>query len=782
MLPRTSLILLLLLAFGAMTAYLVSPLGADPAKPQPTSTEPSFSRDIQPLLVKHCYSCHAGAKPKGGLALDKHKDESFIIKHKDVWDLVVQNIRGGTMPPEGKPKLTAAEIELLAGWIEKKIASVDCRGLRNPGRVTIRRLNRAEYNNTIRDLVGVQFQPADDFPADDVGYGFDNIGDVLSLPPIMLEKYLAAAERIMATAFAPTPGPAATGVQHFEGKSLETTLSDADRNGAKSLHSNGEVFANANFPKAGEYILRVRAFGQQAGNEPCKMALRYRGKDVAVLDVPNSQDRPRRFETRFQAEGGRHRVAAAFLNDYYKPDDPDPKQRDRNLIIQFLEVEGPLGEPVPNLNEIGKRLVVVQPGNGVSKREAAQQVITRFATRAYRRPVQPAEVQRLLALYDMAEQSGEPFEKGIQLALTAVLVSPHFLFKVELDRPAQRPDGSYLISEFELATRLSYFLWSSMPDDELFGLAEQGRLRKELEAQVKRMLLDPKSSALVENFAGQWLQLRSLKTIQPDPDLFPEFDEALRSAMIRETELFFQEIVKEDRSVLEFLDADYTFVNERLARHYGLRGVRGSQFRKVALSGEQRGGLLTQASILTVTSNPTRTSPVKRGKWILENILNTPPPPPPPDAGELSEDKEVVLKGSLRQRMEQHRSNPTCASCHQRMDPIGFAFENYDAIGTWRTRDGNFEIDPSGVLPSGERFANPKELKRILLARDDLFRKCLADRLLTYALGRGLESYDKCAVDDIASAVAKDGNRFGRLVLEIARSEPFQWRRGPQTP
>jgi hypothetical protein len=611
-----------------------------------------------------------------------------------------------------------------------------------------------------------------------VGYGFDNIGDVLSLPPIMLEKYLAAAERIMAATMTSTRERA--GLQHFEGKTLDCTLKDTERSGVKGLHSNGEVYAVATFPKSGEYILRARAYGQPAGKELPKMALRYDNKEAQVVEVPNIEGKPRTYETRIKAQSGKHKVAAAFINDYYNPDDPDPKQRDRNLYVLFLEVEGPVDQPSLALGESGRKILIAQPGDGLSKREAARKVIAEFAKKAYRRPVTKEEVERLLRLFDMSEKNGESYEKGIQLALTAVLVSPHFLFRIELDRPATRPDGSYQINDFELATRLAYYLWSSMPDEELFALAEKGTLRKDgnLEAQIKRMLKDDKAFALVENFAGQWLQLRSVRTIQPDPELFSGFDEALRTAMIKETELFFQEIVKEDRSILEFLDADYTFVNDRLARHYGIPSVRGSQFRKVTLTGEQRGGLLTQASILTVTSNPTRTSPVKRGKWILENILNTPPPPPPPDAGELSEDKEVVLKGSLRQRMEQHRAKPTCASCHQRMDPLGFAFENYDAIGAWRTKDGTFDIDPAGVLPSGEKFKNPKELKKILQGRDDLFRKCLTDRLLTYALGRGLEPYDKCAVDDISTTVAKDGNRFHRLVLEIVKSEPFQWRRG----
>lgn len=771
-------IALLFVVAGTLLVGLAAPLTADPFKPSAGAPAIAFARDIQPLLSKYCFSCHSGEKPKGGLDLSRFRQEADVVNFKDTWDLVLQNLRDGTMPPEGKPKPTAEETERITAWIEKKLTDVDCTKNRQPGRVTIRRLNRAEYNNTIRDLVGVKFQPADDFPADDVGYGFDNIGDVLSLPPMLLEKYLNAAEKIMATAFAVDPKAPTRPVRRYEGRDLRTTLREEGGDGPRVLHTQGEIYVLHDFPSEAEYIFRVRCYGQQAGDEPCRMAVRYEDRDLQTLEVPQREVRPGRFEVRFRPSPGKRRLAVAFLNDFYKPDHPDPNQRDRNLVVLSFEIEGPLDQYVPPINDIGRRLLVALPDGQTPAREAARRCIARFATRAYRRPVSDHEVERLLALYDLGVKNGEPFEKAVQLAFTAILVSPHFLFKVELDRPPTRPDGSHPVSDFELATRLSYFLWSSMPDDELFALAEKGELRKPsvLEAQVRRMLQDDKSFALVENFAGQWLQLRSLHSFQPDPDLFPEFDEALRWAMIRETELYFLEIMRQDRSILEFLDSDWTYVNERLARHYGIRGIRGSQFRKVQLSGDQRGGLLTQASILTVTSNPTRTSPVKRGKWVLENILNTPPPPPAPDAGELPEDKESVLKGSLRQRMEQHRSNPTCASCHQRMDPIGFAFENYDAIGMWRTKDGNFEIDPSGVLPSGEKFANVKELKQILLKRDDQFRKCLADRLLTYALGRGLESYDKCVVDEIAAAVARDGNRFSRLVLEIVRSEPFQYR------
>jgi hypothetical protein len=630
----------LVIVLGVLTllweAARVPAQAADPAKPAAAPAKSPekvvFSQHIAPLLAKYCTGCHGGAKPKGDLALDVFKSEASLAKEPHVWEKVAKKLRAHEMPPEGRRQPTSAEVALLTGWIDA-ITKVDCTRQKDPGRVTIHRLNRVEYNNTIRDLVGVSFRPADDFPADDAGYGFDNIGDVLSLSPVLLEGYLAAAEKIVQTAFA-TP-------------------------------------------------------------------------------------------------------------------------------------------------ELKARIMIRQPTEQ-TKTECARQILETFARRAFRRPVKPAELERLVRFVELAEKNGDSFETGIQLALQAVLVSPHFLFRVELDREPRNPEAIHPVGDWELATRLSYFLWSSMPDDELFRHAQQGTLRKPevLDGQVRRMLRDPRARALVENFAGQWLLLRNLKTATPDPGLFPSFDEALRTAMQRETELFFETIVKEDRSILDFLDADFTFLNERLARHYGIAGVRGEEFRRVSLTGDQRGGILTQASILTITSNPTRTSPVKRGKWILENILGTPPPPPPPDAGELSEDQKVVLSGSLRQRMEVHRAKASCASCHQRMDPLGFGFENFDAVGAWRTQDGKFPIDCSGTLPDGRSFKGPKELKAILKTKKDEFARCLSEKMLTYALGRGLEYYDRCAVDQIAKGLAKNNYRFTSLVLEIVHSDPFQLRRG----
>ena len=742
------------MAFRFVALIVCALLGLNTAQAAPT-----YTRNVQPLLDKYCYSCHGNGKKKADLALDAYKDEAAISKDRKVWEKVLHNVRTREMPPENKPQPTQAERDLLANWIDAEIFKCDCNHP-DPGRVTLRRLNRAEYNNTIRDLVGVNFQPADDFPMDDIGYGFDNIGDVLSLPPILLEKYLAAATKILDAALI-TEAPKPAG-RKFPGGPLLTF---------------GEIFAKVDFPEDGEYILRAKAYGDQAGNEPARMALRLADKELKKFDVPGGENSPGVYEVRLPVKAGARQFAAAFLNDFY---DPKGKvgNRDRNLHVLELEVVGPIETALPALPETHRRIMFRQPTAG-NKPEVAREIIGRFARRSFRRPVTTDEINRLAKFVDLAAKEGESFEKGIKLALSAVLVSPHFLFRGELQPEPDNPKAIHPINEYALASRLSYFLWSSLPDDELFQLAEKKSLRKNLDQQVKRMLLDPKSRALVDNFAAQWLQLRNLKQMSPDPKEFASFDEPLRAAMLKETELFFETIMREDRSVLDFLDANYTFVNERLARHYGLTGVSGEQFQRVFFKDNQRGGILTHASILTITSNPTRTSPVKRGKWVLENILGTPPPPPPPDVPELSEDKTKVLSGSLRQRMEQHRENPLCASCHAQMDPIGFGFENFDGIGAWREKDGGFPVDPVGKLVSGESFNTPGQLRLILLkGKHDEFIRCLSEKMLTYALGRGLEYYDKCALEQIAKGLAKNKHKFSSFILEVVKSVPFQQRRG----
>lgn len=739
----------------------------------------TFDANIKPLMQKYCYDCHGDKKQRAGLNLQKFGNEQSILEGRKVWERAAAMVRSREMPPprrETQP--TQEERDQLFQWITDTTSKIDCTGAHDPGRVTIRRLNRFEYNNTIRDLVGVDFKPAADFPSDDVGYGFDNIGDVLSLPPILFEKYLNAAEKITAAAIVAQPlkGTIVT----FVGDKLQDGQPYDE--GARMLSSNGKISAEVEVPTSGKYVVRIRAFETHAGDDYAKMAFLVDNKPLHTFDVKGQFESPQSFALRMDLTAGKHKIAGEFTNDYYQPDNPDPKNRDRNMGVAAIEIQGPIEETEKkSLTDLHRKIFIRTPKADMSNAEdCARAIVGNFARRAFRRPIEREELDRLIDLGRNVMLEGESFERAIEVCIQAVLVSPHFLFRVEVDAEPENPKAIHPINEFELASRLSYFLWSSMPDEELFKLAEKNALRSNnnLRLQVERMLKDPKAQAFIENFAGQWLQTRNLKLMTPDPKLFPSFDDALREAMRMETELFFGEIVRGNHSILDLLDADFTYVNERLAKHYGLSGVRGEKFQRVKLDGERRAGVLTQASILTLTSNPTRTSPVKRGKWVLENILGAPPPPPPPNVEELKTDEKAVLSGSLRQRMEQHREDPGCASCHQRMDPLGFGFENFDAIGAWRTKDGNFEIDPAGILPSGESFKTPKELRIILKNSKDDFARCLTEKLLTYSLGRGLEYYDKCAVDSLVEKIAKDNYRITSLIHEIVQSDPFQKRRG----
>jgi hypothetical protein len=740
---------------------------AEPAlKPVPADAPvPAFVKDVQPLLRQYCSECHQGPKAKAGVAFDTIRDERGALNQRRVWEKVLDQLEAGAMPPEGKSQPTEAEQALVLRWIQSRVLSIDC-SKPDPGRVTIRRLNRSEYNNTVRDLFGIDVKPADAFPADDVGYGFDHIGDVLAMPPVLLERYVAAAEKVVEAAIL-TPDADRAPLQTAKGQTLASV---------------GEAGMDLEAIRAGDYLLRVRAWGDQAGPEKVKMTLRFDNQDVQTMDVEATDGAPQYYEVKLNVPAGKHHFAARFINDYYKPEDPDPKNRDRNLIVEKLEVQGPIGVLPENLPVSHTRLITCRPDGKADPADCARTILRPFVTRAYRRPAADDEIDRLTRLVVTATKEGDSFERGIQLAVEAVLVSPHFLFRIELDPEPLNPQAIRTISDFELATRLSYFLWSSLPDDELMRLAGEGALRREgnLAAQVRRMLKDAKSGALVDNFFSQWLQLRNLRSINPDKKQFPAFDEALRNAMETETRLFCKAFLREDRSLLELVDANFTFVNERLAKHYGIPGVQGEEFRRVTLTEGKRGGLLGHASILTVTSNPTRTSPVKRGKWVLENLLNAPPPPPPPNVPELKEAGDKKLEGTLRQRMEQHRENPACAACHAQMDALGFGLENYDPVGAWRAKEGDHEIDASGTLPGGASFKSPSELKAILKARDGEFRRCLAEKLLTYALGRGLEYYDRCTVDTIVKNMKANHDTLTVLVLEIVNSDAFQKRRGRQ--
>ncbi len=771
-------------AITPVVAPIALPVPVPPVEPVvPVAVAPpddtTFQTKILPFLKKYCIDCHKGDKPGGGLSLDGYTTELQARKARKDWGAMQHVLAANEMPPakSKKPQPTKEERAFVIDWIGKSLTAVDCGGTRDPGRVTMRRLNRAEYNNTIRDLCGVDFKPADDFPADDVGYGFDNIGDVLSFQPILLEKYMAATEKVLAAAIK-IEEPAKSIKQSFGAQNILVRPGSAKTKDPVKIafKSVGQAYLEKfNFPAEGDYVLRFRGWGTKLGGEFPSITLRVNRKDIKTFTVEADRAKPQMYEVRTKLPAGEKSIDVAFTNEFEDPID----KKFREFGIDRIEIEGPFDAAPPPEAESTKMLLVARPSATVTAQAAAEKVLTNFARRAYRRPVKPDEIARLMKLFDLATKQGEPFVQAIRLPMKAVLVSPHFLYRIEED--PKNPNDVRTLNDFEFATRLAYFLWSTMPDETLFQLAQKGELRKPavLEAQVKRMLKDPRAKALSENFAGQWLELRKLKTLTPDKGYYPTWDDGLKNSMAREAEMYFEYIVQNDRSVLEFLDSDYTFVNDRLAKHYALANVTGPDFRKVTLSDGRRGGVVTMGSTLTVTSNPTRTSPVKRGKWILENVLGTPPPPPAPDVPELPPTPQ--LKGTLRQQMEQHRSNPACATCHTKMDPLGFGLENFDGIGSWRTQDNKQAIDPSGVLPGGEKFAGPAELRKVLIGKADMFRHCFAEKLITFGLGRGLEYYDKCVLDDIVAASKANKDSFSSLVLAIVKSDPFQKRKGKRS-
>ncbi len=758
------------------------PAAKKPVAKKTAANHPTFERDVLPVIKQYCIDCHSGEDATADLALDKYKNVVSVLKDHRIWESIAQNVAESHMPPRKMPQPSRQQRDRLVQWIESTLSQAFC-DIGDPGRVTMRRLNREEYNNTIRDLFHVDFKPAADFPSDDIGYGFDNIGDVLSISPLLMEKYLDAAEAIsMKAIVAPDADIRFT---RFDGSKLlpdkNTSLTDS---GARFLGSHAEVGADYKFPASGAYRLRVRAWAHQAGDGPAKMSLKLDGKELQVFEVKAPEEDAGVYEYRLEVPGGQHRVTLAFTNDFYDETLPEGK-RDRNLAIELLEIEGPrLLNPQPTASH---KKLLPRPSNGMTPAQQAQyarEVLTKTARRAYRRPVSKAEIDKLAGYVTAAQKEGDSFERGMQIALQAMLVSPHFLFRIE-GEPAK---GRQLrkLNDFELAARLSYFLWSSTPDESLLWWAAQGKLSepKHLLHQVRRMLKDPKASSLANNFAMQWLELRRLHDIAPDPEMFPGFTPELRQAMQTETAMFCGEIIRNDRSILDFIDAKFTYLNEPLAKHYGIPNVKGPKFARVILNGDtakQRGGVLTHASVLTVTSNPTRTSPVKRGKWVLEQIMGAPPPPAPPEIPALSEDKAVISTASLRKRMEQHRKDPSCASCHARMDPIGFGLENYDAIGGWRLKDGQFPVDATGELADGKKFNGPLQLRTILKSNKDKFARALGEKLMIYALGRGLERTDKCVVDALADAAAKNNYRFSSLVMAIVQSEPFRTKRADTT-
>lgn len=765
------------------------------AEPVPAADWQAFQKTVRPFLAKHCFECHADKK-SGGVRLDLLSDERTLAQGLPALDKALEMVRKRAMPPKKRPRPTDDEVAPVVAWLEAFMTRME---RATPAGAVVRRLNRTEYNNTVRDLLGVTFQPADDFPPDVPGHGFDNSAGTLTVSPVLVEKYLAAAEKVARTAlFGVEPmKPEKVAHQPFcvadafsKNRSVKFDYDETGMSLPSALH------VVQRFPVDGEYVFRCVLRGvRPAGSNPVELGFWIDGKlahetKVEVPTKPSMGRNPgelngRWAEFRTRVSAGEHWLSVSIFRMYEglpaSYQGPKPSASDaRNsratdaFFPMYLDVVGPYeqvkGPSKESLNKIFGEF------NGPGDLSSAKRILADLARRAYRRPVTDNEVGGLVNLVAMAREDGDSFEEGLCLAIQRLLVSPHFLFRVEGTPLTRRADAATLAGH-ELATRLSYFIWSSMPDEELLRCADEQKLHwpDVLEAQVRRMLKDSKAHALVDNFGGQWLRTRALADHTPDRTKFAEFTDYTRMSMNKETELFFTHILREDRSILDFIDADYTFLNQRLAEFYGIKGVKGHEFRKVEVKPSPRGGVLTQASVLTVSSYANRTSPVLRGKWILENLLNAPPQPPPPDAPSL--DEQAVGKAvSLRERLEKHRTNATCASCHARMDPLGFALERFDAIGSWRDKDGKFDIDTSGTLPDGRPFKDHGELKALLKAEPGAFVECLTEKMLLYALGRDLQRRDKRTVQAIADRVAKDEYRFSRLVLEIAASAPFHKR------
>jgi hypothetical protein len=774
---------------------------------------PTFGKPGRAFLEKHCLKCHCGEKPKAGLSLEPFRDSLSLIKQRTVWNDVLRKIATGEMPPNGQLRPTVASSVAFTDLVKAVFDHADRNAKPDPGRVTMRRLNRVEYRNTIRDLTGVAFDPTEDFPSDDIGHGFDNIGDVLTLSPVLMERYLAAAEQVMNKAI--MPNPPAVIKRHLSSIYTEPASGDSAKlavKGFRPMRTDGKrsidvgpVNTPYKWERDGDYIFRTRVYGERNGGKPLRVSILLYDKNLpnpsptaALNKLSGNVFRPSRIlktftvkatkiddaeilEVRVPALPNRYRMLIAI-------DKPPTNGPPATLWIQYLALEGPL-DPRPASH---RQLLAATPGK--PQAEQTREVLSRFLRRAFRRPITKDELARSSRLATRMMASGENWETSIQFAMQAALCSPKFLFRAELD---ESPQSSKIrdLDEYQLASRLSYFLWSSMPDDTLLNLAGKKQLTANLDAQVRRMLADPRASSLVQNFAMQWLQLKRLDFISPDGKLFPTFNAKLRSAMVRETELFIESVLREDRSILDLIDPDYTFLNEPLAKHYGIadtkgnaigqkpkkpggQRIKGELFRRVSLQSRVRGGLLTQASVLTVTSNPTRTSPVKRGRWVLEQILGAPPPPPPPNVPELSEEMKDISVASLRERLEVHRRKVACANCHAKMDPIGFALENFDAVGAFRTKDGQFEIDATGEYTDGTKFTGPAELKSFVIQRKTEFVRCLTEKMMIYALGRGLEYYDRPTVEKIVKSLPAKEFKFSALITQIVKCDAFRQRRG----
>ena len=798
----------------ALLAAMVAGAGtAADAAPHPGQAERGAAAAGPALLERYCVACHNDRLRTAGLTL-QGLGMGAVDRDPELWEKVLAKLRAGDMPPAGRPRPAAGEV---GPFVARLTAGLDlfAREHPDPGRPALHRLNRTEYGNAVRDLLDLEVDVAALLPADDSGGGFDNIADVLTVSPLLLERYLSAARKVSRLAVG---DPAQRAVLY---RVPRTLVQDRRTDAALPLGTRGGVAIRHYFPMDGEYLLKVRMQRNRideirgllhayridvlidgrrvesfavGGEEMERGAEGLEATYTALANYLTHADDE--FELRVAVTAGPHVVGVTFPSPSSAIEGPpekpvQPKSWDYYHAklglagIGAVEIRGPYHLAGPGETPSRRRIFTCRPAPGdtaARERRCAREIVAALARRAFRRPVTEADLRTLLGFYESGRARGG-FEAGVELALQRILVSPYFLFRIEQDPVGIAPGTPYRLADIELASRLSFFLWSSVPDEPLLALATEGRLGDPsvLEREVRRMLADPRASALVDNFAAQWLGTRNLAFAVPNEDRFPAFDENLRRAFQRETELFIQSILREDRSVFDLLTASHTYVNERLALHYGIPNVRGDWFRRVELAPDlaARAGILGHGSVLTVTSLATRTSPVNRGKWILENLLGTPPPPPPPDVPALEEDDGDGAALSMREAMAAHRSNPACAACHAKMDPLGLALENFDAVGAWRAASESGEpIDAAGELPDGAAFSGPADLRQVLLARPDQFVETVVEKLLMYATGRGLEYYDRPAIRAIAREAAADGHRLSALVLGVARSAPFRMRRG----
>ena len=775
---------------AAVKGVSVNP-GAGLGQQFPTPVPPSPAPG-RTLLDRYCAGCHNSQLKTAGVEFDS-LDLARVGDDVTVWEKVVRQLRTGAMPPAGMPRPPAEDQSGFRSWLESALdraAETDP----NPGRPAAYRLTRTQYANAVRDLLALEIDGPSLLPPDDLAFGFDNIADALSFSPLLLERYLSAARRISRLAVGdPALRPTAA---------TYTTSPLAVQSGRMSeelpFGSGGGLAIRHHFPLDGEYVLTI-SLQRRRTSQTRRLDVRLEGKRLRLIKLEGhdrssayGQPAAPNLTVRFPAEAGTRTVGVSFLQRAPAPEGMGPARLPVGSLrggysdwgVRSLRIDGPYTVQGPGDTPSRRRIFICRPvsAGGADELDCARQILTNLVRRAYRRPATNDDVDPLLEFYREGRSRGG-FDTGIRTALERILVDPEFLFRVERDPPAAPPASAFSLDGLDLASRISFFLWSSIPDEELLEAAAGGRLQDpgELEVQVRRMLADTRSKALVTNFAAQWLHLRNVRAVTPDENRFPEWDDNLREALRHETELFLESQLRHDRSVTGLLDADYTFVNERLARHYGIPRVYGNHFRRVNLEDEQRRGLLGQGSILTVTSYATRTSPVLRGKWLLENILGTRVPPPPADVPELPEHGEVERPASTRELMEQHSSNPACSSCHRLMDPLGFALENFDAIGRWRDRgQGDVPIDPQATLPDGTRVQGPADLRSLILDRRREFVETLTGKLLTYAVGRGIEPYDMPAIREIMREAAPADYRWSALILGVVKSRPFRMKRsGP---